>query len=84
VDVVTSRCVRLAHLDISNCDRLTDTSLIYIGDNCKRLRHLDISFCCGLTPQAADMLEGRLHTLVTFHRRNIGVENLSLSPLKLS
>lgn len=83
VDVVTSRCQRLAHLDLSNCDRLSDTSLIHIGDNCKRLRHLDISFCCGLSPQAAEMLEGRLHTLTTFHRRNIGVSNLSTQPVRI-
>ncbi|KAK7114031.1 F-box/LRR-repeat protein 16-like [Littorina saxatilis] len=83
VDAVTSRCQRLSHLDLSNCDRLTDTALIHIGDNCKRLRHLDISFCCGLSPQAADMLEGRLRSLITLLRRNLGMSTLGLQAVSI-
>nr|KAG5707874.1 hypothetical protein BaRGS_031605 [Batillaria attramentaria] len=69
---------RLTHLDISNCDRLTDTALIHIGDNCKRLRHLDVSFCCGISPQAVDLLERRMHTLNTVLCRNVGISSFPI------
>lgn len=46
---ITMNCLQLTYLDLSNCNRLSNSDLGFIAENCRLLEALNLNQCCKTT-----------------------------------